>query len=60
MKRSDTELATELEARADTYRRIADGMKDEAERAQMLAIADGYAAEAARLRGVTPPSERRP
>jgi hypothetical protein len=60
MKRSDQELAVELESRAETYRRIASGMKDEGERAQMLAIADGYAAEAARLREVTPRSARRP
>jgi hypothetical protein len=60
MKRSDRELAAELEARADTYRRIADGMKDEAEREQMLVIAEGYAAEVARLRGLTPPSAGRP
>jgi hypothetical protein len=60
MKRSGTELAAELEARADTYWRIAAGMKDEAERAQMLAIAEGYAAEAGRLRGVTPPLAPRP
>jgi hypothetical protein len=60
MRRSDTELAAELETRAATYRRIAAGMKDESERAQMLAIAESYAAEAAGLRGFTPRSARRP
>jgi len=50
MTKDDQQLAAELDARAATYRRIADRMADAGERAQMESIADGYAAEAAALR----------
>jgi hypothetical protein len=59
MTEDDQRLAAELDARAATYRRIAKGMADEAERAQMVSIADGYAAEADALRAFRPRSGRR-
>jgi hypothetical protein len=58
MNNDDQQLAVELDARAATYRRIADRMTSEAERAQMVSIADGYAAEAEALRAVSPRSGR--
>jgi len=59
MTKDDQQLAAELDGRAATYRRIAAGMADESERAQMVSIADGYAAEAEALRAFRPRSGRR-
>jgi hypothetical protein len=62
MTKNDQQLAAELDARAATYRRIADRMADAGERAQMESIADGYAAQAAALRSprVLTQSRQRP
>jgi hypothetical protein len=43
-------LAEEYAARARTFRRVAEELKNAADRAALLAIADEYDAEAARLR----------
>ena len=45
-----TDLAQEYAARAATFRRLAAELRNEADRAQLLAIAAEYEAEAARLR----------
>jgi hypothetical protein len=44
-----TDLAREYEARAAIFRRLADEMKSAEDRAALLAIAEEYEAEAARL-----------
>ena len=45
------ELAVEFELRAASLRRIAETMRDDKERAELIGIAAGYEAEAERLRG---------
>jgi hypothetical protein len=55
-----TDLADEYEARAATFRRLAGGMKSESDRAALLAIAEEYEAEAARLKPPPPGPPRRP
>lgn len=45
------DLANEFEQRAASLRRIAETMRDDEERAELIAIAAGYEAEAERLRG---------
>ena len=44
------DLAKEYEARAETFRRVAAELRNEADRAALLAIAEEYEAEAARHR----------
>lgn len=45
-----TDLVTEYAARATTFRRLAEGLSGEEDRAALLAIAQEYEAEAARLK----------
>jgi hypothetical protein len=54
-----TDIAAEYTARAAIFRRLAKGLKSEEDRAALLAIAEEYEAEAARL---APPAaaSRRP
>ena len=49
------ELAAEFEQRAASLRRIAETMRDEKERAELIAIAAGYEGEAERLRRASTP-----
>lgn len=44
------DLGDEYAARAATFRRLAEDLKGEEDRAALLAIAEGYEAEAARLK----------
>lgn len=54
------DLAQEYETRAATFRRLAGELKCEADRAALLAIAEEYEAEAARLKPPgKPPGNRR-
>ncbi|MGZ8285726.1 MAG: hypothetical protein ACXW27_06545 [Allosphingosinicella sp.] len=46
-----TDLREEYSARAAVFRRLAEGLKSEADRAALLAIAEDYEAEAARRSG---------
>lgn len=45
-----THLGNEYAARAATFRRLAEALKSETDRAALLAIAEEYEAEAARLK----------
>jgi hypothetical protein len=45
-----TDIAAEYTARAAIFRRLADGLKNEEDRSALLAIAEEYEAEAARLK----------
>ncbi len=45
-----TDLAEEYSARAATFRRLAEALKNEADRAALLAIAEDYEAESERLK----------
>jgi len=45
-----TDLGNEYAARAATFRRLAEALKSEEDRAALLAIAEEYEAEAARLK----------
>ncbi|HYI41063.1 MAG TPA: hypothetical protein VE053_12170 [Allosphingosinicella sp.] len=45
-----TDLGEEYSARAAIFRRLAEGLKSEKDRAALLAIAEDYEAQAARLR----------
>lgn len=49
-----TDLADDYAARAESFRRLADAQKNEAEKAGLLAIAEQYDAVAARLRDPDP------
>ncbi|HEU0099181.1 MAG TPA: hypothetical protein VFQ67_10445 [Allosphingosinicella sp.] len=51
------DLGREYEARAAIFRRLAGELKSESDRAELLAIAESYEKEAARLRPIAP---RRP
>jgi len=48
------DLAEEYAARARTFRRLAEALKSAEDRAALLAIAQDYEAEAARLRKAPP------
>ena len=45
------ELIAEFRQRAASLRRIAETMRDDREKAELIGIAEGYEAEAERLRG---------
>ena len=49
-----TDLGEEYAARAATFRRLAGELRSEADRAALLAIAEEYEAEAARLAAGAP------
>jgi hypothetical protein len=49
-------VADEFEARAATFRRVAEDMRDGEERAELLRIAAGYEEDAERLRKTSPPA----
>jgi len=53
-----TDLGREYEARAATFRRLAEELKNAEDRAALLAIAEEYEAEAARLRPRGDPPRR--
>ncbi len=55
INRKQSSVADEFEARAATFRRIAEDMKDGEDRAELLRIAAAYEEDAAALRKALPP-----